>query len=124
MLLLSADDDVAQDDMIRFDEALAREQWAHESYARFGGHALTDEDIDVAFTFFARAKERLPLDPPLPMHRALRHNRDAGGAEESPEQPSGSMAPSDPYDEPPSKPVDDPVQEPPPDRDLPLSSSP
>ncbi|MDP9002475.1 MAG: hypothetical protein M3O46_20485 [Myxococcota bacterium] len=82
VLLLSADDDVAQDDMIRFDDDLARVQWAHDSYARFGGHALTDEDIDVAIAFFSRAKEPLPLDPPLPLHRAVRHVREAGGETE------------------------------------------
>jgi predicted esterase len=84
-LLLSADDDVAQDDMIRLEEQLARAQWPHDSYARFGGHALTDEDIDAALTFFARAKERLPLDPPLPLHRPVRHERDAGVESDSAE---------------------------------------
>ena len=78
LLLLSADDDVAQDEMIRFDEDLAREHWAHDSYARAGGHGLTDQDIDAALTFFSRAQEPLPLQPPLPLHRAVRHARDAG----------------------------------------------
>jgi predicted esterase len=78
LLLLSADDDVAQDEMIRFDEELAREQWPHDEYARLGGHGLTDEDIDAALAFFLRAKEALPLVPPLPLHRAVRHVRDAG----------------------------------------------
>jgi predicted esterase len=77
LLLLSADDDIAQDEMIRFDEELARERWAHDSYARAGGHALTDEDIDAALTFFSRAHEPLPLEPPLPMNRPVRHTRDA-----------------------------------------------
>jgi dienelactone hydrolase len=70
LLLLSADDDVAQDDMILFDEELTRELWAHDSYARSGGHALTDQDIDAALMFFVRAKDTVPLDPPLPLHRA------------------------------------------------------
>ncbi|MDP9034698.1 MAG: hypothetical protein M3O50_07800 [Myxococcota bacterium] len=78
LLLLSADDDVAQDEMIRFDEELAREAWPHDSYARFGGHALTDEDIDAALAFFQRRGERLPLSPPLPLHRPIRHDRDGG----------------------------------------------
>ncbi len=82
LLLLSADDDVAQDEMIRFDEDLTREHWAHDSYARAGGHALTDLDIDAALTFFSRAREALPLDPPLPLHRAVRHVRDAGGEDQ------------------------------------------
>jgi dienelactone hydrolase len=77
LLLLSADDDVAQDDMIRFDEELVHELWAHDSYARSGSHGLTDQDIDAALTFFTRAKDRMPLDPPLPLHRAVRHTRDA-----------------------------------------------
>jgi predicted esterase len=79
ILLLSADDDISQDEMIRFGEDLARESWAHDSYARSGGHALTDEDIDAALAFFSRADEPLPLDPPLPLHRAVHHDHDAGG---------------------------------------------
>jgi predicted esterase len=104
LLLLSADDDVAQDDMIRFDEDLLREQWAHDSYARSGGHGLTDEDIDAALTFFARAKEPLPLQPPLPLHRAVRHARDAG-LPESPQQSNAPLHPTDPSDQRPSDPV-------------------
>lgn len=73
LLLLSADDDVAQDDMIRLDGDLARERWPHDSYARGGVHQLTDGDIDAALTFFARAHEPLPLEPPLPLHRPVHH---------------------------------------------------
>ncbi len=80
LLLLSADDDVAQDDMIRFDTDLTRVGWAHDSYARSGGHALTDEDIDAALTFFSRAHEPLPLQPSLPLHRPVAHVREAGAA--------------------------------------------
>jgi predicted esterase len=78
MLLLSADDDVAQDDMIRFDEELAREGWARESYARPGGHALTDGDIDSAIAFFADAGDKRPFSPHSSLHRPVRHARDAG----------------------------------------------
>jgi predicted esterase len=78
LLLLSADDDVAQDEMIRFDEELTRERWAHDSYARAGSHGLSDLDIDAALSFFVRVGEALPLNPPLPLHRAVRHLRDAG----------------------------------------------
>jgi predicted esterase len=92
LLLLSADDDIAQDDMIRFDEELTLERWAHDSYARFGGHALTDEDIDAALAFFSRASEPLPLQPPLPMHRAIRHTRDAGLPPDSPDEADASDA--------------------------------
>lgn len=87
LLLLSADDDMAQDEMIRFDDELVRERWPHDSYARFGGHGLTDGDIDAALAFFSRAGEALPLVPPLPLHRAVRHVRDAG----PPEVPSPSL---------------------------------
>jgi predicted esterase len=78
LLLLSADDDVAQDDMIRLDTELTREGWPHDSYARAGGHALTNEDIDAALSFFSRAHEPLPLQPPLALHRPVAHVRDAG----------------------------------------------
>jgi dienelactone hydrolase len=93
LLLLSADDDVAQDEMIRYDEELARERWPHDSYARSGSHGLTDEDIDAALTFFSRASEPLPLRPPLPLHRPTHHARDAAvPAESVPEAPSMAEA--------------------------------
>jgi predicted esterase len=76
LLLLSADDDVAQDDMIHLDEELTREHWAHDSYARAGAHGLTDQDIDATLTFFTRARETLPLDPPLALHRPAHHPHD------------------------------------------------
>jgi len=76
LLLLSADDDVSQDDMMHLDEELTREHWAHDSYARAGTHGLSDEDIDAALTFFTRVHEKLPLDPPLPLHRPARHPRE------------------------------------------------
>ncbi len=90
LLLLSADDDVAQDDMIRFDAELTRIGWAHDSYARSGGHALTDEDIDAALTFFSRAREPLPLQPPLSLHRPVAHVRDTG-AEQPPDAPNDDV---------------------------------
>jgi predicted esterase len=76
LLLLSADDDVAQDDMLHLDEELTREHWVHDSYARGGAHGLTDQDIDAALTFFTRAHETLPLDPPLALHRPARHTHE------------------------------------------------
>ncbi|MGH7438176.1 MAG: hypothetical protein ACRENE_21030 [Polyangiaceae bacterium] len=78
LLLLSADDDVAQDEMIRFDELLQRARWPHDSYARDGVHGLTDGDIDAALTFFARSTApgaTVPLEPPLALHRASHHAR-------------------------------------------------
>jgi predicted esterase len=93
LLLLSADDDIAQDEMIRLDEELTREHWAHDSYARAGGHGLTDGDIDAALLFLSRAGEALPLTPPLPLHRAVRHVRDAGtDAQAAQEDGGGSTA--------------------------------
>jgi predicted esterase len=105
LLLLSADDDIAQDDMIRLDEELVREKWPHDSYARTGGHGLTDEDIDAALTFFSRAAEPLPLQPPLPLHRPVHHVHDASveasdDADEAsdPGSPPGEMRTDDPYE--------------------------
>ena len=57
---------------------LARDAWPHEVYARAGGHALTDDDIDAALTFFVRIQhEKVPLSPPLSAHRPQPHARDA-----------------------------------------------
>lgn len=78
MLLLSADDDVAQLDMMRFEAELQRVGWPHDAYARGGAHDLADSDIDAALSFFARSGERMPLQPPLPLHRPALHVRDAG----------------------------------------------
>jgi predicted esterase len=80
LLLLSADDDVAQDEMLRFDEMLQRVQWPHDSYARDGVHGLTDGDIDAALTFIVRSMApgaAVPLDPPLALHRASHHEHAA-----------------------------------------------
>lgn len=79
LLLLSADDDVAQDDMLRLDAELARAHWAHDSYARAGTHGLTDQDIEAALTFFARSSEPLPLEPPIAgLHRPSHHEHETG----------------------------------------------
>jgi predicted esterase len=93
LLLLSADEDVAQDEMIRLDDVLTREKWPHDSYARAGGHDLSDEDIDAALTFFSRAKQGVPLRPPLPLHRPVRHTRtaDANGDEDGESTGSAAM---------------------------------
>ena len=78
VLLMSADGDDSQDGMIYLDALLAHEHWPHDTYARSGGHALTDADIDAALTFFARtASEAVPLRPPITEHRPVLHSRDA-----------------------------------------------
>ena len=69
LLLLSADADQAQEGMVRLDQELTREHWPHDEYARGGGHALPDSDIDLALAFFARSGEPEPLQPPLSQHR-------------------------------------------------------
>ena len=69
LLLLSADEDLSQESMLRFDEELTHDEWPHENHARGGGHALPDSDIEVALTFFQRTRtESLPLRPPLGTH--------------------------------------------------------
>jgi hypothetical protein len=83
ILLLSADDDVAQAEMCRLDDDLTREQWPHDHRARDGAHGLTDGDIDVALTFFTRiAREGLPLTPALAGHAPRWREREAGTEEQ------------------------------------------
>ena len=102
MLLLSADDDPSQEGMLRLDDELTREGWGHEHYAREGGHALTDDEIDAALTFFVRTRtEKLPLRPPLSTHRP--RVRDAGDDDDRGVGDEGGM----------------PVEETPPAADLP-----
>jgi predicted esterase len=80
VLLLSADDDVAQGEMVRLDDELTREGWAHDHRARDGSHGLTDGDIDIALSFATRvAREGLPLRPPLAGHAPRWREREAGG---------------------------------------------
>ncbi len=98
LLLLSADDDVAQDDMIRYDELLSRARWPHDSYARTGVHGLTDDDIQIALTFFARSREAMPLEPPLRGHRAVRHVREAAVEDQPAPAPAPAAEPT-PYDD-------------------------
>jgi predicted esterase len=93
LLLLSADDDVAQDEMIRLDGDVTREGWPHDSYARGGVHGLTDGDIDAALTFFTRAHEPMPLDPPLPLHRPAYHPHAPPAAEPSGASPDDDAGP-------------------------------
>jgi dienelactone hydrolase len=85
LLLLSADDDLSQEGMVRLDDELTRDGWPHAHYVREGGHALPDSDIDAALTFFDRTRtERLPFHPPLstriPRARAQRLRPDASAA--------------------------------------------
>jgi predicted esterase len=97
LLLLSADDDVAQADMIRLDDELTREGWPHEHRACDGTHGLTDDDIDVALTFLARAShEVLPLHPPLAGHDPRWREREAGqeaGEDQPPATPLDGASP-------------------------------
>jgi predicted esterase len=70
LLLMSADDDPAQEGMMRLDDELTRDGWLHENYFSAGAHQLTDHEIDAALTFFVRLRaEKLPLDPPLSPRR-------------------------------------------------------
>jgi dienelactone hydrolase len=94
LLLISADEDLSQESMLRFDEELTQSEWPHEHYVRGGGHALPDSDIDAALTFFERTRtETLPLRPPLSARVArARDARDDQGqpqdAASLPEAPS------------------------------------
>jgi hypothetical protein len=87
--------------MMRFDAELTGARWPHDSYARGGAHGLTDQDIDSALAFFARAREPLPLDPPLAsLHRPVHHAHDAAPAVATPkpEEPddAGAIADEEP----------------------------
>jgi hypothetical protein len=109
MLLLSADDDVAQLDMMRFDDDLRRASWPHDAYARGGAHGLADGDIDAALAFFARSRESMPLRPPLSLHRAVLHVHDAAAEASAPDDDAGSnaVAPPETASDPFSAPGDD-----------------
>ncbi len=54
MLLLTADDDPSNDEMMRLDGELARAAWPHRIVAREGGHELPEADVEWALAFFAR----------------------------------------------------------------------
>jgi predicted esterase len=101
LLLLSADDDPSQPDMMLLSDELTRERWAHDEWSRGGGHDLLDPDIDAALTFFARAgTEPLPLRPPLGTHvpRARDPNARDAAPSAPPDEPDEASKPDNPYD--------------------------
>lgn len=80
LVLLTADDDPSNEEMLRLDDELRRVRWPHHVFAREGGHELPDADVEAALTFFARTeKEKLPLRPPISL-RAPRHTPPDAGA--------------------------------------------
>lgn len=74
ILLVTADDDAAQDEMLRLEAELRREGWPSALTSREGGHALTDFDVDAALGFFLRTQQRAksPFGPPFAARRPLR----------------------------------------------------
>lgn len=85
MLLVTADEDASNDEMIRLSSELAREKWPAQIVAREGGHSLPDWDIEMALTFFVRSRnEKVPLDPPLSTRAPKRTEPDAAVAENDP----------------------------------------
>ena len=89
ILLVTADDDISDTDMMQLDDELTRSQWPHALVAREGGHALPDWDIDSALVFFDRArKEKLPFSPPLPTRSVRPRVVEAGT---SVDDPSGEI---------------------------------
>jgi poly(3-hydroxybutyrate) depolymerase len=82
ILLVTADDDLSDVDMMQLDDELTRTKWPHAIVAREGGHALPDWDIESSLTFFDRArKEKLPFSPPLAT-RSVRPRTSVGDAGE------------------------------------------
>ncbi|AKV00643.1 hypothetical protein AKJ09_07306 [Labilithrix luteola] len=85
MLLITADEDASNDEMIRLSGELAREKWPAQIVAREGGHSLPDWDIEMALTFFVRSRsEKVPLDPPLSTRAPKRSEVDAAVVENDP----------------------------------------
>ncbi|MBX3187690.1 MAG: hypothetical protein KF819_11770 [Labilithrix sp.] len=94
MLLVTAEDDSANPEMLRLDAELTREGWLHATVEREGGHALTEWDVETALTFFDRTRaESLPLTPPLATRSRARTAERRGadpadaGAPEAPSSP-------------------------------------
>jgi predicted esterase len=105
LLLMSADEEASQEEMVRLDDELTKEDWPHVHYVRDGGHALPDSDIEVALTFFERTRtERLPLRPPLSSRiaRARTAPRD-GEVDDVPSAPASAVSASSPPVAPPGE---------------------
>ncbi len=106
VLLLSADDDPSQPDMLQLGDELTRERWPHDVYSRAGGHELLDPDIDAALAFFTRsATEKLPLRPPLSQHVPRPHDPDVRDA--TPEPPVSPAPPRADLPMPASRPAEE-----------------
>ncbi len=94
ILLVTADDDPSNEEMIRLSEDLTQLRWPHQIVAREGGHELVDWDIDMALTFFVRTRtEKLPLEPPLST-RAPRHREPSVSASASASAASSASGPA------------------------------
>jgi dienelactone hydrolase len=106
ILLLSADDDISQEGMVRLDDELSRENWPHEHSARSGGHALTDSDIDAALGFFGQVRaEPSVVRAPASGHRPRARDQDGATA-----RPDPDAAPARPeQDAPTTRPPEEPA---------------
>ena len=56
LLLVTADEDGALDDMLRLEAELVHESWPHVFTSREGRHALTEFDVETALDFFMKKK--------------------------------------------------------------------
>jgi predicted esterase len=106
LLLLSADSDLSQESMVRFDDELTSVHWPHEHHVRDGGHELPDSDIEAALTFFTRTRTETPPFQPS-MSTRIPRARQADAAAPSEGFQAGDAEPSPPPDMP--APGDEPV---------------
>lgn len=95
LLLITADDDPSNDEMMRLDEELARERWPRTFITREGGHELPEWDIEKSLAFFGRYKDKMPLDPPLATRVPRRTPPDAGAPSDATSAPAAPSVAED-----------------------------
>jgi predicted esterase len=100
LLLLSADSDLSQESMVRFDDELASVHWPHEHHVRDGGHELPDSDIEAALTFFTRTRTETPPFQPS-MSTRIPRARQADAAAPPEALPATTLPASDAESSPP-----------------------
>ena len=68
LLLLTADDDAAIDDMLRLSRELSLVRWTHTILSREGTHGLPPSDVIAALDFFETTAQHKPFQPPPSSH--------------------------------------------------------
>jgi hypothetical protein len=92
LLLVTADEDGAQAEMLRLEAELVRESWPHVLTSREGMHALTEFDVDTALDFFTK-KKIAPRRPIRKLDAGMESDDDRRDTDAQPTTPPAAVSP-------------------------------